>query len=58
MGKALGDIILTQEEIQGLLDNLLVSKNTPLGTTRLSLWMEENKNTLGTSYASEIKRHF
>lgn len=58
MGKVLGDVILTEEEIQGLMDNLLISKETPLGKTRLSQWIGKNKQTLGASYANEIKRHF
>ncbi len=58
MGKFLGDVILTEEEIQGLMDNLLVSKEIPLGKTCLSQWIHENKQTLGASYANEVKRHF
>jgi NADH dehydrogenase len=58
MGRFLGDVILTEEEIKGLMDNLLVSKEAPLGKTRLSDWIRENKQTLGTSYACEVKRHF
>jgi NADH dehydrogenase len=58
LGRIVGDVILTREEIQGLMDNLLVSANAPLGTTRLSEWLDENKATVGTAYASEVKRHF
>jgi NADH dehydrogenase len=58
LGRIVGDIILTREEIQGLMDNLLVSANAPLGTTRLSEWLDENRATVGTAYASEVKRHF
>jgi len=58
MGKFLDDVILTQEEIQGLMDNLLISNEKPLGTTRLSRWIHENRATLGVSYANEVKRHF
>jgi NADH dehydrogenase len=53
-----GDVVLTPEEIKGLMANLLVSKDPPLGQTAFKDWLEANKNTLGTRYASEIKRHY
>lgn len=53
-----GDVILTPEEIDGLMENLLVSKDPPLGKTAFKDWLEANKSTLGTTYASEIKRHY
>ncbi len=53
-----GDVILTREEIEGLMSNLLVSKNPPLGRTAFKDWLENNKTTLGNTYASEIKRHY
>ena len=58
MGWALGDVILTREEVAGLKQGLLVSHEPPTGTTRLSAWLEENKGWLGTRYMSEVKRHF
>ena len=58
LGQFLGDIILTREEIQGLMDNLLASKEPALGKMHLSTWIKNNKGTLGKHYASEIKRHF
>lgn len=53
-----GDVILTPEEVEGLMANLLVSKDPPLGHTAFKDWLEENKNTLGRHYASEIQRHY
>jgi NADH dehydrogenase len=53
-----GDVILTREEVEGLMTNLLVSKDPPLGRTAFKDWLESNKSTLGTAYASEIKRHY
>ena len=54
----IGDVILTREEIDGLLENLLVSRQTPTGTTRLSDWLLRNASTVGEAYASELKRHY
>jgi NADH dehydrogenase len=54
----LRDVILTREEIKGLLANLLVSGSAPTGTTRLSEWLKENGSQLGTHYASELRLHY
>lgn len=53
-----GDVILTPEEVDGLMANLLVSKDPALGRTAFKDWLEENKSTVGTKYASEIRRHY
>jgi NADH dehydrogenase len=58
VGAALGDVILTQEEIEGLMANLLVSKCPPAGRTRFSAWLAQNAGTLGTRYSSELQRHY
>ena len=50
------DVTITQEEIKGLMDNLLYVDDKPIGTIRLSEWMKENKETLGVNYASELER--
>src|SRR5512141_439634 len=47
-----GDVVLTPEAVKGLMANLLRSKEPPLGRTAFKDWLEENKKTLGTSYAS------
>jgi NADH dehydrogenase len=54
----LGDVMLTREEVIGLMDNLLVSKQAPTGTVRLSEWLAENAPLMGSRYASEVGRHF
>jgi len=52
------DVILTPEEVEGLMANLLVSKQPAQGKTAFKDWLEANKSTIGTKYASEIKRHY
>ena len=37
---------------------LLVSNVPPRCKTRLANWLEENKESVGTSYASELARHY
>ena len=52
------DVILTPEEVGGLMANLLVSKEPARGKIKFSDWLEENKNTIGTKYASEIAKQY
>jgi NADH dehydrogenase len=53
-----GDVILTREEIEGLMTNLLVSKQPPTGQARFSEWLAKNASILGTTYSSELARHY
>jgi uncharacterized protein YbjT (DUF2867 family) len=57
-GAALGDVILTAEEIDGLMANLLVSKCPPAGRTRFSAWLAQNAGMVGRRYSSELQRHY
>jgi NADH dehydrogenase len=52
------DVMLTPEEVDGLMANLLISKEPPRCETSLQSWLEENKSTVGRQYASELARHF
>ncbi len=54
----IGDVLITPEEVQGLMAGLLVSTDPPRGLTRLSDWLEANRETVGVRYASEIARHY
>lgn len=58
VGLAVGDVALTQDEVDGLMAGLLVSDKPPLGTTRLADWLAGNAALLGTRYASEVERHY
>lgn len=53
-----GDVMLTPEEVDGLMANLLISKEPPLCKTSLRDWLEENKDSVGKRYTSELARHF
>jgi uncharacterized protein YbjT (DUF2867 family) len=54
----LGDVVLTHDELVGLSADLLVSRNAPTGMVKLSKWLEENAESVGTTYASELKKHY
>lgn len=53
-----GDVLITHDEVAGLMANLLISQNSPTGHTHLSDWLDQNSNTVGTKYASELGRHY
>jgi len=52
------DVLLTPEEVDGLMAGLLVSSEPPRCKTRLGDWLEANKDKVGARYASELKKHY
>jgi NADH dehydrogenase len=58
IGYVVKDMVITKDEINGLLSNLLVSDGLPTGHTRLSDWLEQNASTVGFTYISDLKRHY
>ena len=57
-GLFLRDVILTADELRGLMDNLLTSSQEPNAPTGFSEWLEKNRGTIGSAYSSELDRHF
>lgn len=55
-GLFVGDVIVTREEIEGLMANLLRTNSPPAGTTRLTDWAREHAGELGHRYSSELAR--
>jgi NADH dehydrogenase len=58
LGLIVRDVVLTPDEISGLMAGLLVSHDPPLGRIAFSEWLGEHKTSVGRSYANELKRHF
>jgi NADH dehydrogenase len=58
IGLAIRDVILTKDELNGLMANMLTSEQEPNAQTKFSDWLDDNGNNIGTSYASELDRHF
>ena len=56
LGKMMGDVFLTREEIKGLMRGLLATAAEPAGRTRLTDWAKEHADSLGRKYASELGR--
>jgi NADH dehydrogenase len=57
-GWLVGDVVLTWEEYQGLMADLLAPEGPPTGETCLSQWLAANREHVGRRYASEIARHY
>jgi NADH dehydrogenase len=58
LGIIVRDVVLTPDEIAGLTANLLVSRGPPTSSTRFSEWLATNAEQLGTTWASELHRHY
>jgi len=56
LGFLVRDVIITREEIQGLMEGRLYVDSPPAGATRLSDWIDQHKETLGLNYTNEIAR--
>lgn len=56
VGAIKGDVLVTREEIKSLKADLLYTDSQSTAKTKLSEWLEINKNTVGKVYANELKR--
>lgn len=56
LGKCVGDVMITREEIKGLMADLLHVDSPPTGTTRLTDWIRRHADSLGRKYTSELAR--
>ncbi|HWD21459.1 MAG TPA: NAD(P)H-binding protein [Verrucomicrobiae bacterium] len=55
-GAMVHDVVITKDEIAGLMQNRLWVDAPPLGTTKLTEWAASHKQTLGKNYTSELSR--
>lgn len=56
LGAALGDVVITKDEIRGLMEERLYVEGPPTGSTRLSEWARAHGADLGQRYSSELAR--
>jgi uncharacterized protein YbjT (DUF2867 family) len=56
VGMLVRDVLITRQEIRGLMEGRLCVNALPLGTTRLTTWIDEHRATLGRHYTSELAR--
>ena len=57
-GRLTGDMLLTRDELDDLMHDILISNEPPRGTTRLTDWLALHRDEVGRRYASEIERHY
>jgi NADH dehydrogenase len=58
IGRLMKDIILTRQELEGLMQELLVSHERPRGNRQFDNFLLTYADTLGLNYASELNRHW
>jgi NADH dehydrogenase len=58
IGCALRDMVITRDEIDGLMSNLLVSESEVTAPTILSKWLAENADKIGRRYISGLERRY
>lgn len=58
IGYVVRDVVITKDEIDGLMSNLLISEGPPTGHTRLSEWLQQNSNSVGARYFSGLRRQY
>ena len=56
VGKIVGDVLITRDEIKGLSAGMLCTKSKPAGNTKLTEWAKKHYFTLGKRYSSELAR--
>src|SRR5438067_10777295 len=58
LGLAVGDVLLTRHELDGMMAGLVDTSGPATAATALSQWVSEHRQSLGQTYASELERHF
>jgi NADH dehydrogenase len=58
VGLSVRDVLLTRDELGGLMAELVTTDGPATGTTRLSDWLTTHRKELGQTYASELARHY
>jgi NADH dehydrogenase len=58
IGRLVGDVLATRDELEGLMAELVMTDGPATGTRVLTEWLAENATTIGTRYASEVSRHY
>jgi len=58
IGLAVGDVVLSRHEAEGLMAGLLVSKQAPGAQRRLGDWLSANASEIGRRYATAQRRSY
>lgn len=58
IGRVVGDVVVTKDELEGLMAELVTTDGPATGTRSLTEWLEQSADVVGKRYASELSRHF
>jgi uncharacterized protein YbjT (DUF2867 family) len=58
LGRVMGDVMITREELAALTSELLVSSGQPTGTRSFAGWLPGQADWLGRRYANELRRNW
>ena len=58
LGVLVRDVLLTEDELRGLMDGLVATDGPSTATRRVSEWLTQNAAEVGSTYASELGRHY
>ena len=58
VGLLVRDVVLVRDEVDGLMAGLLRSDGPPTCETKLSDWLQDNADSLGHRYVSELRRNY
>ena len=58
IGSVVRDVVITRDEIDGLMSNLLISKGEPAAPTLFSVWLGQNAEKIGERYISGLERRY
>ena len=56
MSLFMNDVVITREEIEGLMADLLYVDSPPAGQTSFTEWAQRHAGTLGSNYSNELAR--
>jgi NADH dehydrogenase len=58
LGLVVRDVMLTSDELRGLMAGLVATGGPATGATKLSQWVADHATDVGRVYASELTRHY
>jgi uncharacterized protein YbjT (DUF2867 family) len=58
IGRAVSDVVVTKDELEGLMAGLVTTEGPATGIRALTDWLAQNAAVVGKRYASEVSRHY
>jgi uncharacterized protein YbjT (DUF2867 family) len=58
IGRVVSDVVVTRDELEGLMAGLVTTEGPATGTRALTEWLAQNAAVVGRRYASEVSRHY